>query len=94
MDKYYTKEGFGIYVLNKDTRKFMLEERKSVGLFIDTFGLSALQIGLLLYSETENDFLKVCQVCVNLKDKCIGVYLEKSRECSLPLNKTVDAPGV
>lgn len=67
----------------------MLEERKSA----DTFGLSALQIGLLLYSETENDFLKVCQVCVNLKDKCIGVYLE-NRNCSHQLNKTADAPKV
>ena len=76
IDNYYTKEGFGIYVQNKNTRELMLEERQSVGMFIDTYGLSALQIGLFLYSDSFDEFLKVCQVCVNFRDKSIGVYLE------------------
>ncbi len=83
---YITKEGFGIYVHDKITRATLTEECKTVQQFIDTYGLSALQIGLFLYSEAKNEFLKVTQVCVNFKDRCIGVYLEKTENHITPLH--------
>ncbi|MBP1663914.1 MAG: hypothetical protein H6Q19_1054 [Bacteroidetes bacterium] len=82
---YVTKEGFGIYVHDKITRATLTEECKTVQQFIDTYGLSALQIGLFLYSEAKNEFLKVTQVCVNFKDRCIGVYLERTDSHITPL---------
>ena len=88
---YFTKEGFGVYVMDKNTRELLTEERKMVTMFIDTYGLSALQIGMFLYSDTTDEFLQVSQVCVNFKDKCIGVYLEKPQKSPCHKHTTHDA---
>jgi hypothetical protein len=66
--------------MDKNTREMLTEERKMVAMFIDTYRLSALQIGMFLYSDATDEFLQVCKVCVNFRDKCIGVYLEKPRK--------------
>lgn len=77
---YFTKEGFGVYVMDKNTRELLTEERKMVAMFIDTlrtFGTADWYVSAL---DTTDEFLQVCQVCVNFKDKCIGVYLEKPQK--------------